>query len=118
MENPFFTMQSLFWYDYLASLNREEGSDDLRLLNSLYQIRYRQNYETLKIEHKDSLSQNISYVALKKYLHSGSEGRRLAIKYDFRMKSIVCIVLKRKSIFSFARFHFTKSITRKTMQIS
>lgn len=72
---PFLKIQDLFWLNYMVSVNMEDR-DDPRLVQSLYQTKYRQNYETLKNEYKVALGQNISFVALKKYLTSPNETKR------------------------------------------
>ena len=68
MQSNFLTsfskMQEFWWQNYMASVNMEDR-DDPRLVQSLYQTKYAQNYEALKNEFKVALGQNISFVALK-----------------------------------------------------
>lgn len=72
---PFINMQNLWWHHYFSSLSME-NTDDPRLVNSPYQTKYMKNYEALKTEFKSTLSQNISFVALKKCLTSHFETYR------------------------------------------
>ena len=79
MQSNFLTsfskMQEFWWQNYMASVNMEDR-DDPRLVQSLYQTKYAQNYEALKNEFKVALGQNISFVALKKYFLSPCETKR------------------------------------------
>lgn len=69
--SPFFEMQNL-WWQYLNM----EDTDDPRLLLSRYQKKYLENYESLKTEFRSAVSQNISFVALKKHLASQAKNNR------------------------------------------
>ena len=71
---PFFQ----YWQNCFFPSNFEE-KDDPRLINSLYQTKYTENYEALKKDYKGTLSSNISCVALKKYLRTPSETKRYMI---------------------------------------
>lgn len=44
-----------------------ELNDDPRLFSSTYQCQYKRNYDALKLEFKEKISQNISFVALRKF---------------------------------------------------
>lgn len=70
--SPFFKFQ-LFNF---ASPSNIELKDDPRLINSPYQTKYLQNYESLKYEYKSKLSQAISFVALGNYLTFPTVTRR------------------------------------------
>ena len=74
---PFFQ----YWrQNCFLPLNFEE-KDDPRLINSLYQTKYTENYEALKNDYKATLSSNISFVALKKYLSNPSAAIRYMINF-------------------------------------
>ena len=48
-------------------------NDDPRLFFSAYQCQYKKNYDSLKSEFQDKISQNISFVALQKFLTTNPE---------------------------------------------
>lgn len=50
--------------------------DDPRLFSSAYQCQYKKNYDSLKPEFQDKISQTISFVVLKKFAATQPEQRK------------------------------------------
>ena len=51
-------------------------NDDPRLFSSAYQCQYKKNYDSLKPEFQDKISQTISFVVLKKFAANRLEQKK------------------------------------------
>ena len=60
-------------YDFSSTFDFNE---DPRLFSSAYQCQYKKNYDSLKPEFQDKISQTISFVVLKKFAANRLEQKK------------------------------------------
>ena len=106
---PFFKYPDFEWLNYFSFFHfQPEPKDNPRLVHSLYQTKYLQNYELLKEEYKITVLPTISFVQIQKYLNFPTESKGYIF---FSIFKINFIAPRKKYTFSCVPFLSMKLIT-------